>query len=176
MNRHASIALLLPLLASCSRPPLSGPPELRLGREECMECGMLIAEDRFSCASIIEQDDDRFYVFFDDVGCLLDYEHEKGKAIGVIERYVHDSDTKQWVDAQKACFILADHERLRTPMGSGIAAFADSTSCASQAKDYGVSTLPFADLVTARRAWMHARYGVPDGSVPSSPAEAPGSR
>ena len=36
------------LLAGCDRAPLSGPPELRLGRDECVECGMIINDDRCS--------------------------------------------------------------------------------------------------------------------------------
>ena len=41
----ASLAALA-TLASCQQTPLTGPPELKLGRQECGDCGMLINEDR----------------------------------------------------------------------------------------------------------------------------------
>lgn len=161
-------------LHACSRTPLSGPPELRIGRDECIECGMLVAEDRYSAASLIEQDDDRLYVFFDDVGCLLDYEHEKGQSIRVLERYVHDHDTQAWVEANAAVFVLADHEQLRTPMGSGIASFTHKEAAQTLAGAHTGTLHDFASLVRARREWMWARYGKPDptpsDSTPPNPA------
>lgn len=176
MNRTATTLLFVItcfvlgfLLNACGRAPLTGPPELRVGRDECIECGMLVAEDRFSAASLIEQDDERLYVFFDDVGCMLDYEHEKGERIRVLERYVHDHASKAWVAGLDAVFVFADHEKLHTPMGSGIAAFASRPPAQTLADAHAGTLHDFASLAKARREWMWARYGKPETATPAPP-------
>lgn len=166
MNRCTALMgliafLLFAMLLGCARPELSGPPDLRLGRDECAECGMIINEDRFSAAILIEREGVREYASFDDIGCLLDHEHGHGTEFRTIDRFVHDYSTRAWVNANTAYFLLADTERLQTPMGSGIAGTADRAGAEAAAARYGGEVLDFAGLVPARRAWMVARYGAP---------------
>lgn len=146
-------------LVGCVRSPLSGPPELRVGREECAECGMLVNEDRCSGAALIDREGERLYVFFDDIGCMLDYEHDKAGTIGVLEPYVHDYTTRRWIPSALGVYLLASEERLRTPMGSGIVAFASTDAAKHAQKEYGGTVMDHAGLVPARRAWMETRYG-----------------
>jgi copper chaperone NosL len=157
------LAATLTLAASsCSRGPMSGPPDLRLGRDECAECGMLVSEDRFSTASLVAKGGERLYYYFDDVGCLLDYERELPGDVTVIERYVHDHDTKAWVSAQDASFLLAGVAALQTPMGSGIAAFVTPNAARAAADQYGGDVLDLSRLREARSELMHARDGAAD--------------
>lgn len=171
MSRRAALALSLTAaaLAGCARPPLTGPPNLRVGRDECVECGMLVAEDRFSSASIVEREGERSYVFFDDIGCMLDYEYEHQGGVRVVERYVHDHDTRAWVPGLEAVYVLADRDSLRTPMGSGIAAFADRSAAEALAAQHRGTLHDFRTLAVARREWMWANFGKPADARPVPP-------
>lgn len=115
-------AAVIVTLTGCGRPPLVGPPELRLGRDECADCGMLVSEDRCSAALLIERDGVREHAIFDDLGCLLDFENEPPEGVVVIEAFARDYDTRQWVSAGHAHVLFADRTKLKTPMGFGIVA------------------------------------------------------
>jgi copper chaperone NosL len=161
MNRAL---LLIPLLAAalsaCNRTELTGPPDLRLGRDECAECGMIINEDRCSSALLISTDGTREHALFDDIGCMLDYSPELPAVI--IESFVHDHPTRVWLTAHDATFILADEKSFPTPMGSGLAAFADPAAAQRAADTHAGRTLTFDALPEARREWMRNRFGSPD--------------
>jgi copper chaperone NosL len=170
MTRRRFIALAASTLAAgCDRAPLTGPPELRVGRVECVECGMLVAEDRFCGASLVEHEGRREYVFFDDIGCMLDYEHDKQGRVRVLERYVRDYHTRAWVPGLDAAYVLADRESLRTPMGSGIAAFADRAAALALAAEHSGVVHDLASLAVARREWMWSRFGRPADAPPVTP-------
>jgi len=156
-------------LAGCARQPLTGPPELRVGRDECAECGMLVAEDRYSSASLVEREGERLYVFFDDIGCMVDFEYEQGEGTRVLERYVHDHESRAWVPGLEAAYVFADRESLRTPMGSGIAALARRDAAEALAAAHAGAVHDFKSLSVARREWMWARYGKPPDARPVEP-------
>jgi len=128
MKRSVFVAVITVLasvcISACGRPPLDGPPELRPGRDQCAHCGMLIAEDRCAGALLIGPPDDRDALLFDDIGCLVDYEQGHGAQCGSPCRYVRDYEDRVWISANTAHFLLAPPDRLHTPMGSGIVAFA----------------------------------------------------
>lgn len=159
MTRVHVLAVLAMATLGCSRPPMSGPPETRLGRDECGECGMLVSEDRFSGATLLEREGERMYIHFDDIGCMLDYEHDKGPSIKVLDRFVRDHGSRAWVSASEAVFVFADRDRLRTPMGSGIAAAATRERAEGMRAVFGGELMDWDRLKMARREWMEARYG-----------------
>lgn len=164
MNRTIIIAALgipMVLLSGCRRDELTGPPELRLGRDECAECGMLVNEDRFSSAMLIERDGVREHLMFDDAGCMIDYEAQHPGEFTVIERFVHDHPTREWVSASKATFIFAEREKLRTPMGSGIGAFASEDAAREAHAQFGGEILSYDRLVPVRIEWMQIRVPEP---------------
>lgn len=148
-------------LSSCGGAALSGPPELKLGRSECAECNMIISEDRCSCGLLVESDGHREYLLYDDIGCMLDDERGGLDRRTVIERYVHDHQSKAWVEVERAAFVMADPKALPTPMGSGIAAFASRPAAAEAAAQHGGRVLDYRELVVARQRWMEERYGRP---------------
>lgn len=163
--RRMMVTLLMAALAaglsSCGGAPPSGPPELKLGRSECSECNMIISEDRCSCGLLVEDDGHREHLLYDDIGCMLDDEHAGLAGRAVIERYVHDHQSRAWVQAELAVFVMADPKTLPTPMGSGIVAFASRSDADAEAARHGGTVLDYRDLATARRRWMQERYGRP---------------
>lgn len=154
-------------LAGCGRGELTGPPQLRLGREECAACGMLINEDRCSCALLIEHDQDRRYAFFDDLGCLMNYEYDRAGEARVVERYVHDFQNRAWLNAKDAVFARADREALRTPMGSGTVAFSSTEAAIQLGPKWLVGPMDYRAAFRDRREWMWENYGKPDGARPA---------
>ncbi len=150
-------------IGGCSPPPLEGPPEVRLGRVECAECGMLISEDRCSSALLVERDGAREYLNYDDLGCMLDDERDGLGGAAVVDRFARDYGSRAWVRADAAAFLFSEDQSLHTPMGSGIVAFlARSDADAVRGKHAG-ALHDYASLQAARRAWMESRYGKPGG-------------
>ena len=113
---------LLASLSACQRPVVSGPPELRLGRDQCAHCGMMISDDRFAGSLLVGADDPEALVF-DDIGCMLEYDREHAAETRGAARFVRDYQGRCWLAAADAHYLCCDRERLRTPMGSGVVAF-----------------------------------------------------
>lgn len=153
--------LLMLAFSACSKAVLTGPPSLRLGRDECAECGMIVSEEKSSCALLLEASKLRSYAVYDDIGCMLDDERDGLGDRSVIERYVHDVESHQWVRAEQSYYLMADSKKLQTPMGSGIAAFAERPKADAAREQYGGRVLSWNELATARREWMEERYGKP---------------
>ena len=143
----------------CRRAELSGPPTLKPGRDECAECGMIIAEDRFSSALLAEVKGSLEHLLFDDVGCMIDYEHEHAGEVRVVEGFVHDYDSRMWVSCGDAVFLFADRDVLRTPMSSGIGAFAGPGGAERMKGEVGGALLDYPQLIAARLAWKEEKYG-----------------
>lgn len=162
MNRTLLLSTALLLLSGCTRPDPSGPPTLRLGRDECAECGMIINEDRFSSGMTVRRDNAPETLLFDDIGCMLDYTRDHAADFTVTSTYVHDHTTKSWTPAHAAVFLYTDKDRLPTPMGSGIAAFSSTPAAEHARAEHGGNLIDFTSLAPARRRWMEERYGSPD--------------
>ena len=168
MNRRSLLRLSVVALCllrhclltdGCDRAELNGPPDLRVGRDECGECGMIINEDRCSCAFLIEREGVREHVMFDDIGCMLDFEHQSNEGVRIIDGFVRDHASRAWVPVDTAAFLMADREILKTPMGSGIVAFGTRADAQSLRETVGGEILDYQQLRPARRAWMEARFG-----------------
>ncbi|MBL8761902.1 MAG: nitrous oxide reductase accessory protein NosL [Phycisphaerae bacterium] len=144
-------------LASCQQTPLTGPPELKLGHQECGDCGMLINEDRCCAAILVDIDGThREHMLFDDIGCLLELKAEKSD-LKVIEHWVRDYSARTWLKADSAAYLMS--ERIRTPMGSWIVAFASRQAAEAVQKDHEGRILTWDEVIVARQEWMAARYG-----------------
>jgi len=81
------LVLGLSTITACDRDERAGPPTLRLGRDECAECGMAIHEERSAAAMLIDRDGRHDYLLFDDIGCMVDAEWSKASELKVLERY-----------------------------------------------------------------------------------------
>jgi copper chaperone NosL len=158
-----SAALFSVLVAGgCSRDDYSGPPQMRLGRDECIECGMIISEDRSSAAMLIEKGGRREYMMFDDIGCLLDYERDHSDEYRHVQSFVRDYSSGEWLEAGKAHYLFADRKKLLTPMGTGMAAFGSEEGVRRAQAEYGGEIMSLPDLGRARREWLRALYGEQD--------------
>ncbi len=161
--RSTSFASLLmgalALAAGCDRQELAGPPTIRLARDQCAECGMIINDERFSCALLVERDSRREHVLFDDVGCMLDFEHRDATNTRVIDRFAHEYTTKAWLSPHRASFLFCDASKVPTPMGSGILAFAGPGEATKQQGQLGGEVMDFTRLVPTRMAWRDAHSG-----------------
>lgn len=162
MIRIAS-CILLAVLAGCAREELSGPPTIRLARDACAECGMLINEDHAAAAVIIENAGRREYLLFDDIGCLLDTERSSDVAGRVRARFVHDHHRRAWIDADApgVRFLKTDPGALPTPMGTGMAAFDSAEAAEAARQTLGGEVFDFAGLAAHRAAWIRERFGTP---------------
>ncbi|MBL9120621.1 MAG: nitrous oxide reductase accessory protein NosL [Phycisphaerae bacterium] len=164
-----SASLLLPVACGDAGP--KGPPTIRLGRDECVECGMMINEDRCSAASIVEGEEGREYRLFDDIGCLLDWERDHAEEAVEI-RFVRDYGTRVWCDASVAGFL--DGAEVRTPMASGLLGFTDAVVAEAARANHGGQVLSWDELQAARLAWL-ARRDAAYRSIPDTDGTRPAS-
>jgi len=137
--------------AGCDQTPTDGPPVLRLGRDLCAECGMSVMEDRCSAATLVDRDDGRGHLIFDDIGCMLD--HESGGATPPpIARFVRVHATGEWIAAERATYLMS--EGIRTPMDSWLIACATVEAAEESRRQHGGVVLPWSELESARRQWL----------------------
>jgi copper chaperone NosL len=123
MTRASSIcAVVVLLLIGCGGASDDGPPQVKLGQDECVHCGMILTDERSMAAAIVRKGDEQTALLFDDIGDMIAYEREHA-GITVTRRYVHDFETREWLDASTAVFLRSPD--LHTPMGSGIVAYGD---------------------------------------------------
>ena len=94
------------------------PPKVAYGEDQCDRCHMIISEERFAAGLVDQSGDARL---FDDAGEMVITVQEEG-GLGEQRAWVHDYDSKQWVDATTAFYV--DSHKVVSPMGTGIAAFA----------------------------------------------------
>ena len=132
MQKAFSVFLFLFLLASINCTRSLAPVDIEDG-DMCSFCRMAISEKRYA-AEVIMNDESVFK--FDDIGCMLRYQKAKGSAEAAAI-YVADSETKKWLKVDDAFFVRST--TAKTPMGSGIVAFAS-------AEKAGTGALRFSDL------------------------------
>jgi len=147
---------LAALLPACRRAETSGPPSIQLGSDECGACGMLVMEDRCSCALLIEEEGHRSHLVFDDLGCLLDYRTDHPESV-VVAAFVHDYGTGEWVAGADAHYIFGVSDTVITPMASGIIAFATVDGAGQRQATSGGEVTDYDRLNKLRSAWRDAR-------------------
>lgn len=161
---HFTLVLLAAVaIPSCQRAPLTGPPDLRLGRDLCAECGMIISEDACSSALLIERNGVREHALFDDIGCMLDFAHENAGSISTVESFVRDYGERRWAPSTSSWFLVSDGEHVRTPMASGIVAFATIDAAKVAQARWGGNVVNEADLPAARESARRERQGAGNG-------------
>lgn len=85
----------------------------------CAYCRMAISDEAFA-AEIIAADRDVYK--FDDIGCMEEFVH-KADDLKILVQYVKDFETKDWLPYDRGIIVQTS---IKTPMGSGKIAFADS--------------------------------------------------
>jgi copper chaperone NosL len=116
-NNNRFIGFLALLIAGC------GSPEIRpvdiYPEDMCAHCRMAISDQSFASEIITG---DRSVYKFDDIGCMEEF-RRKASGLAVTATFVKDYDTKGWLPIDGATIVRTG---VRTPMGSGKLAFADS--------------------------------------------------
>jgi copper chaperone NosL len=136
-------SLLALAAAACAGGGAPKPPEIAYGRDVCEMCGMLISEARFAAAVLLE---DGRALKFDDAGEMFAYHHEhpdlKARAW-----FVHDYRTEEWTRGEQAFYVIS--QAVRSPMGTGVAAFSERPAAEAFAHGAGADVLTFEQAVAA---------------------------
>jgi copper chaperone NosL len=139
MKRTIAVVGFLLALLGCGA-HRDEPPVIRWGEESCAHCRMLIGDPQFAAAIVMQDGEVRKY---DDVGCLL---NDGAKRQANVHRlWVRRYDADGWLDARKAWFVVS--QKIASPMGYGIAAFARKEDAERLAKQVGGIALRWDDLL-----------------------------
>jgi len=132
------------LLFSRGKQPPSE-PKIYLNQDTCHRCRMLISDIRFAAAMLLSGEND--FRKYDDIGCMLsEYveERDKHEVLAVI---VHDYLSGKPIKAENAWFVVADVEKLWTPMAYGVIALENYEEAVKQAEKYDGEMMNWEELV-----------------------------
>jgi len=133
-----TFAVLLGACAQQSSEPQ--PPNIAYGRDMCDACGMIISEAKFAAATVLS---DGKTLKFDDAGEMFTY-HAKHPELQVRVWFVHDYNTQNWINGQSAFYVVA--KDIKSPMGTGVAAFADKSAAETFAAKFNVKIMSFDEI------------------------------
>jgi copper chaperone NosL len=126
------LAVAFALVAiGCSAAAATGPPQVKYGRDICIECGMVIEDERFAAGYRL---DDGTEKTFDDLGGLIIHGREAGELMAATV-WVHDFETREWTEAAQAFYVPT--LGIDSPMGHGILAFSERDRAERFASDLG---------------------------------------
>ncbi len=95
----------------------------------CSHCRMAISDQRFA-AEIITVSGGVFK--FDDLGCMERF-REKSSDLKIAAKFVKDYETKNWIPYERSTIVQTG---IKTPMGSGKVALADSKKAIEYLKKF----------------------------------------
>ncbi len=121
--------------------PQTGIPEIKLGKQQCARCGMVIADGRFASAW---RDANAKVRVFDDPGCMLLDQLELAPAEGS-EYWVADYSDEALIDATTAEYVVS--AEIRSPMAYGIAAFASRAAADGAVGNLGGTVADWAGVL-----------------------------
>jgi copper chaperone NosL len=130
--RALPAAIFALVLTACGSSPT--PVAVDPHNDTCAWCRMAVSDPRLAAQVVAPLEEPRL---FDDIGCLRDFLAGGGTLPAGALAYVADHRTGAWVPARQAVYVQTP--ALSTPMGSGIAAWADA---ASRSLDDGVPPAP----------------------------------
>jgi len=93
---------------------------------------MIVSDNRFGTATVIEGDRGSDAMIFDDFNCQLAFE-AKHPDLQIIARWSRDYETLEWLDTSEAWFV--NSSKIFTPMASHLAAFKDRADAEMVADD-----------------------------------------
>lgn len=136
MRKRLKIFIFLTVfLAACTSGEIK-PVPIEVG-DMCSFCKMAISEKQFA-AEIIAEDEQ--VLKFDDIGCLLRHRQAAGNQLKPAAIFVTDHDSRQWLKAEDAFFVKS--KTFKTPMGSGIVAFADNAKAGNEGLRFDALVAP----------------------------------
>ena len=142
MKRIASTLTVtaLALLGSCDRGAQDGPPAVRLGYDVCAQCNMIISDERWATATIIDGPRGPEPILFDDFNCQVNFEIEHPER-DIVDRWSHDHTTSEWIRTADAHFLITPG--MWTPMASSVAAFTRGSDARTARDEHGGDLVPF---------------------------------
>lgn len=141
LKRLVSIVLLVLLVAGCAaETSIDEPPEIVYGEDECDRCRMIISDARYAAAYMTEDGQARR---FDDIGGMVLHHLEQEEDVHLF--WVHDYESKVWVKADEAFFVVSNS--LETPMGFGIAALNSQEEAEAMVAEWEGELYTFAQLM-----------------------------
>ncbi|MDW8069573.1 MAG: nitrous oxide reductase accessory protein NosL [Anaerolineae bacterium] len=140
MRPRCILMILLWTLTACARPSGLRPPDIAYGKDPCVECGMIINDPRFAAAYVTRDGQARL---FDDIGDMVVYYRKHREDVAAF--FVHDYETRAWIDATQAFFVQSP--RIHSPMGFGLAAFSDRPRAEAFAQENGGEIRDWAQIL-----------------------------
>ena len=128
------------VIQGCGSSAVDGPPEIRYGDSICIECGMIISDERFATSTIIVGDRGDEPLLFDDFNCQMIFE-SKQTDLTIVDRWSHDHGSLEWLHTSEAWFVRSD--QLSTPMASHLALFESQASAKEFAESLGGEVIDF---------------------------------
>ena len=130
MRRSLLGATLCAMLLACGHEPPK--PAALVPEDVCAMCKMAVSRASFAAQLAMPNGE---ALMFDDLGCLLD----DARRDSARAAWVADYDSRAWV-ALDSCWLVHS-DSVRTPMGGGWLAYADSARAAKSAVEWhGVIT------------------------------------
>jgi copper chaperone NosL len=144
--------------------PSDTPPEIRYGADVCDQCSMIISEPKYAASYVTTSGEVRR---FDDVGELLAYDAIHKETVHIY--WVHDYTSEEWIRADAATFVF--NQGLNTPMGWGLAAFANESDATQLIHEQGGTSVTWATLqqAVASGELTHANLS---GHIHDEPADS----
>ncbi len=130
------------VLVACGGEEASGsePPSIKLGRDACKRCGMIISEERFASGIVDEKGNAQK---FDDTGEMVATVQEEG--LNGRRVWVHGYPSVEWMDAKTAWYVVTMD--LPTPMGSGVFPFDTEAGANEFASEHNAVVYTWDDLL-----------------------------
>jgi copper chaperone NosL len=145
---QCGLHVLVLFAAACNSGGEPKPPQIAYGRDMCDQCGMTIDDERFASALVMQ---DGKTLKFDDSGEMFAYQAQHPAEV-VRAWFVHDYTTKAWIGGEKATYVISD--QVRSPMGTGVAAFAERAAAETFARQMNGKVLSFDEARAALKARM----------------------
>ncbi|MBE1555908.1 nitrous oxide reductase accessory protein NosL [Sporosarcina limicola] len=142
MYRKWLVAILaVSILSGCGKNAAFEPVDINTDIDVCDVCNMSITAVNYATEVIMK---DGSVEKFDDIGCMVDFMGGATKETGAL--FVRDANTGEWIEAQKASYLLNDD--YWTPMMYGVISFKDDASAELFSTDNGEgSKLTFDEVV-----------------------------
>jgi len=127
--RTLAFILLAALLHGCKVEP----EPLVYGTDMCYTCKMTLMDDKFGAEIVTKKG--KVYKF-DDVNCMLGFYHSDFEEQGNISHLlvINFAQPTQLIDATNSWYLMS--ELIRSPMASGIAAFATEEEYSQYKKEW----------------------------------------
>lgn len=131
-------------IAGCGGADPDRPPEVIIGDSVCAECNMIISDERWATATVVDGPRGPTPLLFDDFNCQVNHE-ARHTDLSILTRWSHSHASSAWIRTGDAVFLVSPG--LRSPMGSGVAAYAGRDEADAFLDELG------GDLVGFDEAW-----------------------